>query len=395
MMGDKIMIHDLELFVGYDESVDDPDDEKVRAYDRKKIEQVIARTTAMMEKGQNPKLILGHNPDDDDGSVRPAIGDIVSIRLQDINGVSGIVGDIEMSTDVFATTFGSNSFPRRSAEIWSDGYMSEVALLGSQTPARPLPDTKFVKDGLTRTIFSRDLPYVGFDADVAHIYGDPGPANTSIPESDDMPDVKEDELTQLKAKCKAMEDEMDKMKSTMHVGDEGDDYDHDEDEDKDKHAKKRRRTVRSIEIQRDSFARDLATQKQHNQEMRADLLAERYGRTLDEMSMSGYRLGDASQRTELLDEIVGSADPDMSLADAKDACDAKLAFMKRWIAKDPTGLRIDQTGVRIPAGDGGGLEKYERDAGAAERARDRCTSEGTTDGVVFAKYYAEEQQKTG
>jgi len=394
--GDKIVIYGLHLFVGFDPEIDDEDDTKVRSYDKEKVAQVVARTRAMMDKGQYPKLILGHNPDHDDGSVRPAIGDIITIGVDPENELM-ILGDVEMSLANFSAHMGSNDYPRRSAEIWSDGYMSEVALLGSQTPARPLPDTKFVRDGLTLEVFSRELPPIHFESGGATISGDPGPTNTSIPRSDDMVDVKSDELTQLKAKCKMMEDEAEAMKAKLKAmeDDDGHDYDHDDD-DKDKHArtKKPRGSVRALEMERDNFARELETQKRQTADMRADLLDERYSRVLDQMSMNGYRLGDTTKRAALQREIVSAADDDMTMSEAKAACDEKLNFMKGWIGKDPIGMRIDQTNVRLPSDDGGsGLEKFEREAQAADLARDRCTAEGITDGAVFVRYLEEEKKK--
>ncbi len=210
-----------------------------------------------------------------------------------------------------------------------------------------------------------------------------------------MEDVKHDDLTQMKAKLKAMEDENADLKAKMMEHEHPDKMMDDDCKDKNAKGKKSRGSVRAVEMERDNFARELATQKQNNTDMRADLLAERYGRTLDEMGMQGYRLGDTAKRAALLDEIVASADPDDTLEAAKTACDAKLNFMKGYIAKDPTGMRINQDGARLTtAGSGNEVEKYEREAQAADRARDRCTAEQSTDPATFGRYYAEEL-KTG
>lgn len=390
----KIVIHALELFVGFDPSIDDEDDEKMRKYDADKIAQVVARTQAYMGKGQNPKLILGHNPDDDDGTVRPTIGDIVSVVAQEINGIPGIVGDVEMSADVFATTIGTNSFPRRSSEIWSDGYLSEVALLGSQTPARPIPDTKFMRDGLTLESFARHLPVVQFAEGAAML--DPGPTNVSIPRSSTMADHKDDDMDQLKAKLKAAEDERDELKNKLSRFAEHDDEN--DDKDKDKNARqttvKGKAAMRTMEIERDDFSRQLEEQKRLTIDLRQNFLAERFNSKLEQMQMQGYRLGDASMKAALLRKIIAAGEGEDDVAAAQAACDADLEFRKQYMSKDPTGLRIDQSQARtgLP---GDQQEKYDRDKSAGERARDRCVMEGTSDPATYQVYLKEELQKTG
>ncbi|MEE8130178.1 MAG: hypothetical protein V3T48_07820, partial [Vicinamibacterales bacterium] len=65
------------------------------------------------------KLILGHNADDD-SEVKPAIGDVLSVRSGSVAGVAGIFGDVEMSRPDFDQFVGSNRFPRRSeASDWN------------------------------------------------------------------------------------------------------------------------------------------------------------------------------------------------------------------------------------------------------------------------------------
>ena len=394
--GDKITIHDLELFVGFDSSIDSDEDTKMKKYTAAKIAQVVERTRAYMAKGQNPKLILGHNPDDDDGSVRPSIGDIVSIMAVDINGVPGIVGDVEVSANVFDTTIATNAFPRRSAEIWSDGYLSEVALLGSQTPARPIPDTKFgrpVPSGTTREVFSRALPVVQFAATASMF--DPGPTNVFIPSG--ATKIMDDH-DQMKAKLKAMEEENDQLKAKMklmeHDGNmHEDDENYMDDDCKGKHARrgsKSKSSVRVIEMERDEFRRQLELQKVQTDDLRADWLSERYNRVVDEMEMTGYRVPD---KPGLIRKIIAAADPAVSLDEAKKACDTELAFIKSFMSKSPTNMRIDQTGARTSV-PGSEVEKFEREEAAADRARDRCVLEKTADPTKFQAYYAEEL-KTG
>ncbi len=153
----KVTIHDLELFVGFDPSIDDEDDERIRKYDADRIAQVVERTQAFMARGQHPRLIPAHNSDDEDAEPMPAIGDIVSLSVSPDNDLL-IIGDVVVPLDIFETKIRNNTYPRRSSEIWRDGYLSEVTLLGSKTPARPLPDTRFKREGLTRELFFREMP---------------------------------------------------------------------------------------------------------------------------------------------------------------------------------------------------------------------------------------------
>jgi hypothetical protein len=95
-------------------------------------------------RGSRPKLVIEHEKDGK--PTRPeAVGDVVSVQYQERNGVGYVVGDVEMPKEAFDLLLASNAYPRRSAEIWKDNHLSEVALLGRDTPRRPLPDTRFTK----------------------------------------------------------------------------------------------------------------------------------------------------------------------------------------------------------------------------------------------------------
>jgi hypothetical protein len=144
--GDKVRIRDLELFLAFDPSIDPDDDEEIKAFGPEQIDEVLAKTRAYMDRGTNPKLVVQHESEDHETDPT-AVGDVVAVRKKQIHGTTGISGDVEMSRGDFEALIASNRYPRRSAEIWPDGFMSEVALLGRHTPRRPLPDTKFAQRG--------------------------------------------------------------------------------------------------------------------------------------------------------------------------------------------------------------------------------------------------------
>ena len=125
-----------------------------------------------------------------------------------------------MAKKDFDRYLASNRYPRRSAEIWEDGHLSEVALLGRETPARPLRDTKFTRTG-EKKVFNRPTTFAMVS---------PGSANTYVPDGSDeqeeynkmpdmtMPDHEEDASIKkdLLAKYRMENDELkDKIFSCM------------------------------------------------------------------------------------------------------------------------------------------------------------------------------------
>jgi hypothetical protein len=149
--GSKVVIRDLELFQGYDPSIDEGDPE-MASFDRDRVRRIVDRTKRHIAKGSFPRLVRHHEGAGKDVP-RVADGMITSVRYEERNGVPFIVGDVEMSRGKFEALIASNEYPRRSAEIWKSGHMSEVALLGRETPRRPLPDTRFSRVG-DRMVFA-------------------------------------------------------------------------------------------------------------------------------------------------------------------------------------------------------------------------------------------------
>ena len=155
--GDKVVIHDLEVFCAYDPKIDGTTDAELSAFDNHRLKLIVASTNAHMARGSNPRLVVMHERDGDEP--KSSVGRFTKIRYEERGGVGYIVGDCEVERPVFDRLIASNAFPRRSAEIWQDqNHHSEVALLGRETPRRPLPDTNFARKGAPIT-FSRNLRF--------------------------------------------------------------------------------------------------------------------------------------------------------------------------------------------------------------------------------------------
>lgn len=140
----KLVIRDVELFAGYDPEIDDATEQAddMKEWTKERCDEVVARTKVYMTRGALPKLAKRHNREGED-TPQESLGDIITMRCEDRNGVPLILGDIVVSQETFDRDLLSGHFPRRSAEIWPDAYLSEVALLGRETSARPLPDMRF------------------------------------------------------------------------------------------------------------------------------------------------------------------------------------------------------------------------------------------------------------
>lgn len=341
--GDRVVIYDVELFMGYDASID-LGDSKIKDYDEAKVRQVIERTSEYIKRGQRPKLILGHNlKGSTEPGGRPVIGDIPRLRYGTVRGTPAIFGDIEMTPADFERYLRSNAYPRRSAEIWPEGYMSEVALLAGQTPARPLPDTQFARGVLC---FARDLPVI------------------QLTEPTTMTDdeKREKELTDLKKLMFEREAEIERLKAeaARHARD----------------AESKDKLARGAEGDRETFEREVERSKERIAALETQLRKEKYGRKLDDLAKAGYQI-DPKQVPQMLDRIVAggpSGDPE-----------TEFVYTKSLMHRDPVGLRIDQRYTAAGAVDA--KESIERDQKASEIARDRCVAEGNSNN--FAKYHEE------
>lgn len=146
-VGDKAIVRRLEIFCGYDPRID-KGDEGVRKYDRRRCEEIVETTREHMRRGSHPQFVLRHEVDGKDPPPDECVGSAEAIDIEDRDGVPYIVCDGVFKRDRFDSLIATNAMPRRSAEIWkTSGHLSEIALLGRETPRRPLPDTRFSQRG--------------------------------------------------------------------------------------------------------------------------------------------------------------------------------------------------------------------------------------------------------
>jgi len=359
--GDKVVIHDLEVFCAYDPRIDGDHDPELKRFDNDRVREIVDSTNAYMGKGSNPRLVVMHERDGNEP--KSSVGRFTKIRYEERGGVGYIVGDCEVERPVFDRLIASNAFPRRSAEIWQDqNHLSEVALLGRETPRRPLPDTNFARKGAPIT-FSRNLRF-----DMGTVGGG---LSTFVPDTkgnnmaDDNDLRKEvaslraalEEMKNSKGMYAADEDEKkemaaDDMLSQQFAEEEGDgdgvhididshggdedemEKEEDEDEDKVLFPASRRGHADVFAMRRENarMARELA-------DMKARLNAERFSREIDAMEADGYRIP-AARRPRLIADLLASTDPSDLIETWRDL-----------FARDPMGVRIDMSRSSLPSGD--------------------------------------------
>lgn len=357
--GDKVVIHDLEVFCAYDKAIDGDHDSELKAFTNDRVRDIVDSTNRYMAKGSNPRLVVMHEKDGDEP--KSSVGRFTKIRYQERNGVGYIVGDCEVERGVFDRLLATNAFPRRSAEIWQDqNHLSEVALLGRETPRRPLPDTNFTRKGQS-LVFARPLRF-----DMGTVGGG---LSTFIPDTKDtnmaddelrkevaalrasLDEMKANYAEKNKAEMAEAEDEKDEMAADdmltqqfaeeegdgdgihIDIDSHGEDDEMSEDEDEDKALFPASRAGRAdlFAMRRENarMARELAS-------IRAELSAEKFSRELDAMEADGYRIP-AARRGRLIAELSASADPEDLIDTWRDL-----------FARDPMGVRIDMSRASIP-----------------------------------------------
>ena len=412
--GGKVTIHDLELFVGHIPGFD-ADDSGMDELDSKAINKIIKRTKAHMNAGSNPKLVMLHQEENNDAPPE-ALGDIVDIRLKDINirmedgevySGPGIIGDVVMSKTDFDKYISSNRFPRRSAEIWKDGHMSEVALLGRETPARPLRDTRFGKQG-NKTVYTRPVTF----SEVA-----PGGSNTFVPatgtkekKENQMPDKEEmldiphngeeeDVVAKLRAENDTLREELEQLKMQMNE-DAPEEEDQllaqlAEDEEEDLEAKKYQEEDEEEE-EKEMYSRLKRTKGgtqfiNKYKKMKSDMQAyrkvarslgnkvryQKYSKVVDSLASDGFRIRE--HRDHMIKELISCSDPE-----------EKINFWRSTITRDPIGRRLNIQGAQIH-----GKSEFSNDE--RKSATDRAVAKMTREGIDSDQFHSifEQELKTG
>jgi hypothetical protein len=333
---DKVVIRRLELFSGYDPTIDDGTDEEIRKFDRRKVSRIVDRTQQFISRKQHPRIVILHSQEDH-SEPKEAVGAVLNVAMEERNGVPFIVGDIEMSREDFSKYIESNRFPRRSAEIWSDDHMSEIALLGRDTPRRPLPDTRFSKQG-DKMMFAMECSSC-FEAA-------PGVGNVFVPGAvkpkkesnmaDEAKDEKKDEMAKLLAEKDAeiarLKEENRKMYNQTAVHIDADAHKgEEEDEDEDDPAENMRDTNLGSKHGKSgskvNFSREKERFERRIAALETELAKERFSRELDAMVGEGYAVDCC--RDEMISELVESKNPSR-----------KLAFWRENFRRDPVGVRV-------------------------------------------------------
>jgi Skp family chaperone for outer membrane proteins len=338
--GDKVIIRRLELFAGFDPTIDDGKDVEISKYDISKVTQIVGRTRQFIARQQHPRIVVLHSQENH-SEPKEAVGAVLNVELDERNGVAFIVGDVEMSGADFDTYIASNKYPRRSAEIWSDDHMSEVALLGRDTPRRPLPDTRFAKQG-DKVVFSMDCTSCTAVA--------PGAGNVFVPGANPkrkaavMADEAKTEvgaedmgkiLASMQADIAKLKDENRKMyneltgKSKCEVAseDEKAESDVEKEEMEEDEEKEEAKIEATRKGEKASFGREKARFERRIAALETELSKERFSRELDSMEADGYAV--SCCREEMVAE----------LSAAKDA-DRKIAFWRENFRRDPVGVRV-------------------------------------------------------
>jgi len=330
---DKVVIRRLELFSGFDPTIDDGSDEEIKRFDRRKVARIVDRTRQFISRRQHPRLVIMH-AQEDHSEPKEAVGAILDVQLEERNGVPFVVGDVEMSRGDFDSYIASNRYPRRSAEIWNDDHMSEVALLGRDTPRRPLPDTRFSKQG-EKTVFAIECSSC-FEAA-------PGVGNVFVPgaavkkkesnmadeaKADEKKDEK-DEMSKLIAEKDAeiarLKEENRKMYNQTHV--DIDSHEGDEDEDEEDDTAKAMKSKNSKSGDKIEFSRMKEKFERRIAALETELAKERFSRELDSMAADGFAVDCC--RDEMIEELVSSSNPQR-----------KIAFWRENFRRDPINTRI-------------------------------------------------------
>ena len=363
--GNKVVIHDLEVFCAYSKKIDGDTDDDLKKFDNDRVRTIVENTNRHMSMGSATRLVVMHEKDGDEP--KSSVGRFTKISYQERNGVGFIVGDCEVERTVFDKLLATNAFPRRSAEIWQDqNHLSEVALLGRETPRRPLPDTNFNRSGELVT-FARPLRFDmgtvggGLSTFIPDTKGTKKMANDNETDLRSQVDMLRASLDELNGQFKkrfaepesdedeeVREGEKDEMSADDMIADqfaeeEGDgdgvhididSHGDDDEEDEDLFPASRQGSVDVFAMRRENsrMQRELS-------QIRSDLAKAKFAREIDAMEQDGYRIP-AARRGRLIAELSASRDPSDLIDTWRDL-----------FARDPMNTRIDMSRSSLPQGD--------------------------------------------
>lgn len=358
--GEKIKIERVELFMAFDPAIDDGEaDPELKRFNNERLKSIVRATRAHMARGSFPQVVVMHEKNGDEP--KSAVGRIPTINYEERGGIGYIVGDMEVNKPIFDSLIATNAFPRRSAEIWAESnHLSEVALLGRETPRRPLPDTHFAREGkkITCSKSNFDLAGVG------------GGLNTFVPATtkEEASMASKDYGAELEAmKCaigeladmmkkKFGEDESEAKKDEMSAESETDmKYENAEDGvhiDIGSHEGapdsidigEEDEEAMPVVAARSTYAlrSENARLKSRMERLEAEVRREKFSREIDILEQDGYRIPE-SQRDNLMTQLQASRDP--------------VALLESWrslFSRDPIGAKIDMSRAAMPKTVSGG-----------------------------------------
>lgn len=345
--GEKVTIKGVELFMAFDPAIDDGEnDPELKRFDNKRLREIVASTRKHMERGSFPQLVIMHEKDGKEP--KSAVGRIPRLSYEERGGIGYIVGDMEVGRDIFDKLIATNAFPRRSAEIWSESnHLSEVALLGRETPRRPLPDTHFSRNGkkITCSKSNFDLAGVG------------GGLNTFVPAEikEEASMASNDIREEIEAMKNAIGDLTAMMKKKFEesgekaeMAEDADEKDEMAEEDGQVHIDIESHDVEAPEAEEAeeviaarstySIRAENARLKARMGRLEAEIKREKFAREIDILEQEGYRIPE-SQRDNLVAQLQASRDP--------------VTLLESWrdlFARDPIGTKIDMSRAALPKG---------------------------------------------
>lgn len=106
-------------------------------YSEQDLHEIAENTNARQQTCDLPAIVIGHIREELPEHLQPpVVGFARNFRVVNFANRPTIIADLAIHKDHIAE---AKKFPRRSAEIWTDGkYIDPIALLGASTPARDL-----------------------------------------------------------------------------------------------------------------------------------------------------------------------------------------------------------------------------------------------------------------
>jgi hypothetical protein len=386
--GDKAIVRRVELFMAFDPSIDDGEnDPELKRFNNERLKKIVSTTRAHMARGSFPQVVILHEKQGDEP--KSAVGRIPAINYEERNGIGYIVGDMEINKPIFDKLIATNAFPRRSAEIWSESnHLSEIALLGRETPRRPLPDTHFERQGKKITCSKSNFDMVGAGGGLNTYVPTTTKENAEMATHDEISKHMEAAKRSFEAMCEAIKTKFESHDATTKGYEDWKGKYESEDEAEDAHeakehkkdnpfeaeyeseeadAKKRVKKPMSAEAKRKmaedtvhidvgshqgapdmeeevlasrksaySLRSENARLKDRMSRLEAEIKREKFSRDLDSMAQDGYRIPEG-QRDNLLMTLMHSQDP--------------VALIESWrdlFARDPIGTKIDMSRAALP-----------------------------------------------